>query len=177
MPTPTPLVLLPPSEGKAAGGSGAPWAPGTMALDLDTQREQALTALVRAMRQNQAARAKLLGVKGDALAAATEANRAVREAPTLPAIERYTGVLYDALDIASLRATQRRRLDRSVLIVSGLANLEAEPKGSSASAPHSRSSTAWLTGTHAKPTDGADVRAGVSADQIAASVLGRLLSI
>jgi hypothetical protein len=60
-----------------------------------------------------------------------------------------------------------------VLIVSGLANLEAEPKGSSASAPHSRSSAAWLTGTHAKPTDGADVRAGISADQIAASVLGK----
>ena len=57
--------------------------------------------------------------------------------------------------------------------MSGLANREAEPKGSSAAAPHSRSSTAWLTGTHAKPTEGADVRAGVSADQVAAAVLGR----
>jgi hypothetical protein len=60
-----------------------------------------------------------------------------------------------------------------ILIVSGLANLEAEPKGSSSSAPHSRSSACWLTGTHAKPTDGADVKAGVSADQVAASVLGK----
>ncbi len=125
MPTPAPLVLLPPSEGKAGGGSGTPWAPGTMAVDLDTQREHAIAALLRAMRQNQAARAKLLGVKGDALAAATEANRGLREAPTMPAIERYTGVLYDALDVASLRATQRRRLDRSVLIVSGLWGLVA----------------------------------------------------
>ena len=125
MPAPLPLILLPPSEGKADGGTGAPWAPGTMAVDLDRQREQALVALARAMRQTPAARAKLLGVKGDALAAATEANRGVREAPTLPAIERYTGVLYDALDVGSLTATRRRRLDGSVLIVSGLWGLVA----------------------------------------------------
>jgi len=57
-------------------------------------------------------------------------------------------------------------------IVSGLANLEAEAKGSSPG-PHSRSSAAWLTGTHAKQTEGADVQAGISADQIAAGVLGK----
>jgi hypothetical protein len=58
-----------------------------------------------------------------------------------------------------------------ILIVSGLANREAEaqrePPG-----PHSRSSAAWLTGTHAKFTEGADVQAGVSADQVAAKHLG-----
>src|SRR5579862_8252063 len=37
--------------------------------------------------------------------------------------------------------------DRMV-VVSGLANLEAEAKGSSPG-PHSRGSAAWLTGTHA----------------------------
>ena len=37
-----PLILLPPSEGKAAGGTGAPWAPGTMAVDLDALREKVL---------------------------------------------------------------------------------------------------------------------------------------
>jgi hypothetical protein len=57
-------------------------------------------------------------------------------------------------------------------IVSGLANLEAEAKGSSPG-PHSRSSAAWLTGTHAKQTEGADVQAGISADQIAAGALGK----
>ena len=39
--------------------------------------------------------------------------------------------------------------------------------------PHSRASAAWITGTHAKFTEGADVRAGVSADQIAAVELGK----
>jgi hypothetical protein len=57
-------------------------------------------------------------------------------------------------------------------VVSGLANLEAEAKGSSPG-PHSRSSAAWLTGTHAKQTEGADVQAGISADQIAAGVIGK----
>ena len=78
-----------------------------------------MAALATAMRGSQAARATLLGVKGAALAAATEANRAVAEAPTVAAIERYTGVLYDALDPASPTAA-RRRLDRQVRIFSGL---------------------------------------------------------
>ncbi len=114
------LILLPPSEGKAPGGDGLPWAAGTMTLDLDERRERVLTAVETAMRGSESVRSKLLGVKGSALASATEANRRVREAPTLPAIERYTGVLYDALDAGSLPAAARRRLDGSVLILSGL---------------------------------------------------------
>ncbi len=120
-----PLILLPPSEGKADGGSGAPWAPGTMAVDLDESRERVLDALVRTARWSAARRQQLLGVKGAALAAATAANASVRTSPTLPAVERYTGVLYDALDVGSLRAAERRRLDRSVLVVSGLWGLVA----------------------------------------------------
>ncbi|MEA2579276.1 MAG: uncharacterized protein QOE83_168 [Actinomycetota bacterium] len=120
MATALPLILLPPSEGKAGGGSGPPWSPGSLSLELDAQRERVLTALGAAMRGAEAARSKLLGVKGTALAAATAANRAARSAPTLPAIERYTGVLYDALDHRSLTATDRRRLNASVLIISGL---------------------------------------------------------
>jgi uncharacterized protein len=120
MATRLPLILLPPSEGKAGDGDGPPWAPGTMSLDLDAQRGQVMRALVTAMRGPDAARSSLLGVKGVALAAATAANRAVRTSPTRPAIERYTGVLYDALDHRSLPAAQRKRLDASVLILSGL---------------------------------------------------------
>ncbi len=96
-----------------------------MAVDLDDQREQVLRALVAAMRGGTAARSKLLGVKGEALAAATAENRSVRAAATRPAIERYTGVLYDALDVGTLPAAARRRLGSSVLIVSGLWGLVA----------------------------------------------------
>jgi uncharacterized protein len=118
--TTLPLILLPPSEGKASGGTGAPWAPGMMEIDLDDRRSDAMAALARAMRGSAATRAKLLGVEGSALASATEADRTVRTSPTLPAIERYTGVLYDALDAGSLSVVHRRRLHGSVIILSGL---------------------------------------------------------
>jgi len=121
----TPLILLPPSEGKTSGGEGAPWSPGSMAVDLDAERARTAAALRRAMRANQASRSKLLGVKGDALAAATAANHELTDAPTMPAIERYSGVLYTALDAGSLGARARSRLDASVLIVSGLWGLIA----------------------------------------------------
>ena len=125
MPTKLPLILLPPSEGKAPGGGGAPWEPGTMAVDLDAQRSKLVAALQTAMRGSAAARGRLLGVKGEALAAATEANRSLLSSPTLPAIDRYTGVLYGELDAPSLPASSRRRLGRSVLIFSGLWGLVA----------------------------------------------------
>src|SRR5258708_18331234 len=57
-------------------------------------------------------------------------------------------------------------------IVSGLANLQAEAMGSPPG-PHSRGSAAWMTATHARQPEGADVRAGISADQIAARFLGK----
>ena len=120
-----PLILLPPSEGKAPGGDGPAWAPGSMSFDLDERRADVLVALAKAMRGSESARAKLVGVKGRALQAATIANRDAHLSPTRPAIERYTGVLYDALDHGSLTAAHRRRLDESVVIFSGLWGLVA----------------------------------------------------
>ena len=57
-----------------------------------------------------------------------------------------------------------------LVVFSGLDNRE----GGSADfgGLHSRIQPAWLTGTHAKQTEGANVEAGVSMDQIAAGVLG-----
>ena len=115
-----PLILLPPSEGKAAGCEGPAWSRGSMAIDLDERRQKVLGTLASVMRRSEADRRRLLGVKGAALAAASAANRSAATSPTMPAIERYTGVLYDALDHRSLSAAQRRRLDASVLILSGL---------------------------------------------------------
>lgn len=120
-----PLILLPPSEGKAPGGGGPPWSPGAMAVDLDDRRIRVMDAVARAMRGSQASRAALLGVKGEALVRATDANRTLGTSPTLPAIERFTGVLYDALDAPSLPAAARRRLGGSVLVVSGIFGLVA----------------------------------------------------
>lgn len=120
------LILLPPSEGKATGGAGPVWTPDSIvAPALDPSRLTALAGLRSAMRSNAAERAKLLGVKGDALAAATAANRAAAEGPTMPAIDRYTGVLYGELDHATLDADASDRLGRCVLIVSALWGLVA----------------------------------------------------
>jgi cytoplasmic iron level regulating protein YaaA (DUF328/UPF0246 family) len=95
------LILLPPSEAKAEGGDGAPWQPETMADPrLDRHRRTVLRAAVAA--------------------GATK-----RRAPTLPAVERYTGVLYKELDWASLPAAARRRGDEQVRIASGLWGLVA----------------------------------------------------
>jgi uncharacterized protein len=116
-----PLILLPPSEGKADGGTGPAWVPGSLLFpELDDHRARVVAALARAMVASPARRSSLLGVKGDALAAATEHDLAVTWAPTRPAIERYTGVLYQALDAPSLPAVLRRRVDAQVRIFSGL---------------------------------------------------------
>ena len=125
MPAKLPLILLPPSEGKATGGSESVWFPDGMAMPLkDSRGGDARMAVIKslntAMARNVAERGKLLGVKGEALAAATLANRSVLVSPTLPAIERYTGVLYEALELPTLSASARRRMARSILIFSGL---------------------------------------------------------
>src|SRR5690606_12079257 len=59
-------------------------------------------------------------VSTPAKARAAADNAAVRSAPTMPAIDRYTGVLYDALGAASLDADARAWVDGHVVIQSAL---------------------------------------------------------
>lgn len=116
-----PLILLPPSEGKATGGTGAKLRLTNLSFPhLEVERNTIRAALTTAMKSKEERRAKLLGVKGAALAAATSINAAILTSPTMPAIERYTGVLYDALDVGSLSTRDRKRLSKQVLIFSGL---------------------------------------------------------
>lgn len=97
-----------------------------MAVALDRPRRQVLRALAAIAKEaSDADLGTLLGVKGEALAAARVTDRTVLRSPTRPAIERYTGVLYDALDAASLPARSRRRLADQVLIASGAFGLVA----------------------------------------------------
>jgi hypothetical protein len=62
---------------------------------------------------------------------------------------------------------------KDLLVVSGLAHTQAQAYADG-SAAHARASAAYLTGCNARKTEGADVRLGVSADQIAARQLGHL---
>ena len=56
-------------------------------------------------------------------------------------------------------------------VVSGCSHLQALSLGDG-QGEHSRSSATWLNGVHPKHTQGADVRAGITADQVAAAELG-----
>src|SRR5712691_4435967 len=66
-----------------------------------------------------------------------------------------------------------------VLVPTGLSQRQAESQGDG-NGEHSRGQTVWLSGVHPKRTEGSDVEAGTTVDQIAAQVLGKdtpLLSI
>jgi len=62
--------------------------------------------------------------------------------------------------------------DRMV-VLSGLDQQQAAGLNFEVGGDHPRACTAWLTGTHAKMTSGADIRAGMSVDQIAAREFGK----
>lgn len=115
------LILLPPSEGKADAGTGRRWSPDRMSLpELNPARERVLDALVAlcAGPDAEAARAAL-GLSEGQLGELRR-NARLREAATAPAERLYTGVLYEALDLASLPATAQRAARRSIMISSGL---------------------------------------------------------
>ena len=59
-----------------------------------------------------------------------------------------------------------------VVIPTGLDHRQAEAWGDG-NGEHSRASAVWLNGVHPKRTEGADVQAGTTADQLAAEQLGQ----
>lgn len=106
------MIVLPPSETKAEGGRGA-------VLDLDRLSLPSLTPIRRKLADalvtlaaDPAASQKALGL-GVSQAAEIERNAKLWSSPTRPAIERYTGVLFDALDYPSLtKASKAKAADR-----------------------------------------------------------------
>lgn len=117
------LILLPPSEGKATGGNGPPLSLELMSFgSLNPTRERMVKSLAQLSQRPRVAK-KLMGVKGAALEKALAENSDLVEAPTLTAIERYVGVMYDAIDYQSLDSNAREAFDQSVVIMSGLFGL------------------------------------------------------
>jgi hypothetical protein len=64
----------------------------------------------------------------------------------------------------------------NLLVLSGLAQVNGRALGDG-SGDHARAGATWLTGVHPKKTEGADIRAGISADQIAARELGKITQL
>ena len=62
-------------------------------------------------------------------------------------------------------------------VISGLAQHQADAFDDGANGDHTRGTASWLTGVHCKRTEGADVRNGISADQIAAAEIGKATAL
>lgn len=116
------LILLPPSEAKTAGGTSPPVGrrPALSTPHLAGTRAALVAAVRRALVADPAALAAGLRLPPGLAAAAMTANRVVPSAPTMPALDRYAGVVYAALDPATLTPAARARAARSVLVFSGL---------------------------------------------------------
>ncbi len=114
------LILLPPSEGKTAPRRGKP-------LDLDAlsspvltaARTRLLDALVALCRDDADRAATVLGL-GPAQLDLVARNADLPTAPTARADAIYTGVLYDALDPATLTPAARRRATGRLAVTSAL---------------------------------------------------------
>lgn len=116
------LVLLPPSEGKLAGGDGPPVGrrPVLSTAALAPTRSALLAALRRSARTDRAALAGGLRLPASSAVLSLRATLAAGSAPTRPALDRYTGVVYQALGASTLSPGARLRADGSVLVMSGL---------------------------------------------------------
>lgn len=117
------LLILPPSETKRDGGDAS------RRLDLDLLGFSSLTAArqsaVAALSElstsvEQATRALKLG---PTQAFEIERNRVLGRSPVMPAVERYTGVIYDALDVESLTGEARSFAAEHLAIGSALFGL------------------------------------------------------
>ena len=93
------FIILPPSEAKSTGGEGTPLDLESLSFPALTEIRQDIAADLSALEPREA-----LGVLGisDKLLPSAEANQQLFTIPTTPALYRYTGVLYDALEPASL---------------------------------------------------------------------------
>jgi cytoplasmic iron level regulating protein YaaA (DUF328/UPF0246 family) len=117
------LILLPPSETKRDGGDGPPlsqaFAEHSLALpELDVVRGNVAKAVVSlAKKPKECAAALKLSPKqlGE-----IDRNREVLDSATMPAMDRYTGVLYDGLAAINLSEASRQFLAQNVMIHSAL---------------------------------------------------------
>ncbi|MCR1783342.1 peroxide stress protein YaaA [Nocardioides carbamazepini] len=114
------LILLPPSEGKAAPRRGQALDLGALSSPaLTGARREVLDALVALCREDPAKAAEVLGLSAGQ-ADLVERNADLPDAPTARADRIYTGVLYDALDVATLSAAAKRRATARVAVASSL---------------------------------------------------------
>ena len=116
------IVLLPPSETKHAGGDGPPLRLDALSFPALRPLRATLVDELVALTADRPGCQRALGLS-PSQDHEIDRNAALYEAPTLPAINRYTGVLYDALDIGSLRGTAKSRAHARLAVGSALFGL------------------------------------------------------
>ncbi|MBB4964023.1 peroxide stress protein YaaA [Saccharothrix violaceirubra] len=113
------LVLLPPSETKSIGGRGVPLELDALSFpDLNPVRAKLVDAVVELAADPDTARS-VLGLS-QRQADEVARNAALRTSPTTPALSRYTGVLYDALDYAGLTRAGKSKAVARLAVASAL---------------------------------------------------------
>jgi hypothetical protein len=117
------LILLPPSEGKTAPRRGTPMDPGSLSFPaLHAPREEVLAALLALCTADTDVAAATLGL-GTTQVDEVARNAGLRAAPAARADRVYSGVLYEALDLASLEGAAKRRATQWIAVTSGLFGL------------------------------------------------------
>ncbi|GAA2222927.1 peroxide stress protein YaaA [Herbiconiux moechotypicola] len=116
------LILLPPSETKRDGGEGAPLDYAALAHPRLNPRRRGVVRRLRALARTPDEMMRRLKL-GPKLAGEVDRNRAVTSSPTMAAMDRYTGVLYEALDAPTLDGASRERAGERLRIHSALFGL------------------------------------------------------
>jgi len=112
------LILLPPSEGKTQRRRGRPLELESLSFpELNTMRSTVADGVAEVSARIDAH--ELLQVSPN-LVEEVARNTRLQVAPAAPAGAVYTGVLYDALDLATLDAASKRRANRRIVILSAL---------------------------------------------------------
>ena len=110
-------------------------------------------------------------------ALAADAKRPIRmafiEVPNGIIMDKWTPTTEGAgFELTRVLEPLERFHDR-MLVLSGLDQKQSAARSFEIAGDHPRACTAWLTGAHAKMTAGADLRAGISVDQVAAREFGK----
>jgi cytoplasmic iron level regulating protein YaaA (DUF328/UPF0246 family) len=108
------IILIPPSEGKTPGGNNS-------ALRRVSKEVQAVIDQWKNVPESQWG--KLLGVKGKVLQRAVKANCEILTSATMPAIKRYSGVVYNAIDYDTLDKSAKKFFNQHIRIVSAVFGL------------------------------------------------------
>lgn len=103
------LIVLPPSETKSVGGNGSPLNLEELSFPTLTDTRADILDDLIALSADQERAMEVLKL-GPRLADEVTLNGELRISPTMAAIDRYTGVLYDALDASSLSNDARGQL-------------------------------------------------------------------